>query len=82
MLLNLGFIVWKRKTNSAKLSAKPPSLKNFPPMYEALDLNIIQVHYQTVLYDQCLSGKLPDIDRKTASTRYGNQSEFSRVLQG
>ena len=67
MLLNLRRTVWKRKTDSAKFSAKPPSLKRLPPTDEALDLNIMQAHYRAVLYDH---GKLPDIDPKTVSLRF------------
>ena len=53
-------LLWKKKTDAAKLSAKPPSLKSLPPTDEALTLNILRSH--VVLLNHCVDGQLPDID--------------------
>ena len=55
-------LLWKKKTDAAKLSAKPPSLKSLPPTDEALTLNILRSHHQGMLWNHCVDGQLPDID--------------------
>ena len=61
-------ILWKKKTDSAKLTAKPPALKFLPPTDEALELNIYRGHHQAILWDKCvLGGKLPSIDPELVS---------------
>ena len=52
----------EKKTDSAKMSAKPPLLKSLPPTDEAADLNILRSHHQGILWDHCVGGLLPDID--------------------
>lgn len=61
--------MWKKKTDSAKLTAKPPALKFLPPTDEALELNICRVHHQGILWDKCvLGGKLPPVDPELVSS--------------
>ena len=56
-------LLWKKKTDSAKLTAKPPALKYLPPTDEALELNLCRGNHQGILWDKCvLGGNLPPID--------------------
>ena len=54
--------LWTKKTDSAKLSAKPPDLKSLPPTNEALELNILRAHFQAMIWNNCVSGCSPNED--------------------
>ena len=54
--------MWMAKTEGAKLTAKPPSLKSLPPTDSALELNIKRAHYVSVLMTNCVTGNLPNMD--------------------
>ena len=58
----LRFLIWSKKTDGAKLTARPPELKTLPPTTEALDMNIRRAHYQAVLWHASVDGTLPAID--------------------
>ena len=59
------------KTDAAKLTAKPPSLKYLPPTDEALELNISRGHHQGILWDNCILGRChPPIDPEEVSRLY------------
>ena len=51
--------IWKRKTDSARKSAKPTALKSLPPTDDALRENIKRAHFTAALWKNCLSGNLP-----------------------
>ena len=70
-LLYIGCIVmffifrlslWTRKTDCAKLTAKPPQLRSLPPTDPALELNIKRTHYKTMMWHKCVDGRLPSKD--------------------
>ena len=52
-------IIWMNKTDGAKLSAKPPTLKSLPPTDEALELNIKRAHFAAAMWINCVSGHPP-----------------------
>ena len=54
--------LWTKKTDSAKLSAKPPDLKSLPPTNEALELNILRAHFQAMMWNNCVNGCPPNED--------------------
>ena len=54
--------LWKKKTNAAKISAKPPALRSLPPTDPVLELNIKRAHYQSILWHSCLDGEMPSLD--------------------
>ena len=54
--------MWMRKTEGAKLSAKPPLLKTLPPTDEALELNIKRAHFAASMMKCCVTGKLPNMN--------------------
>ena len=56
------FTIWSKKTDGAKLTARPPELKTLPPTSEALDMNIRRAHYQAMLWYASVGGTLPDVD--------------------
>ena len=51
--------IYKRKTDSAKKSARPPALKSLPPTDEALKENIKRAHLTAALWKNCAPGSLP-----------------------
>ena len=51
--------ILKRKTDSAKKSARPPALKSLPPTDEALKENIKRAHLTAALWKNCAPGSLP-----------------------
>jgi hypothetical protein len=46
--------LWKKKTDSAKLSSKPPTLSSLPPTDPVLELNIKPAHFQAMLWINCI----------------------------
>ena len=54
--------LWISKTDGAKKSAKPPTLKSLPPTDEALELNIKRAHFVAVTWKSCITGILPELD--------------------
>ena len=54
--------LWTKKTDGAKLLAKPPFLRSLPPTDEALNLNIKPAHFQAMMWNNCTSEKPPHID--------------------
>ena len=55
--------LWMRKTDSAKLTAKPTTSKRLPPTDEALNLNILQVHIQGAHWYYSVTGESPKLDK-------------------
>lgn len=51
-----------RKTDAAKLTAKPPLLRCLPPTDPALELNIKRAYYQAIMWHKCVDGQLPKKD--------------------
>ena len=51
--------IWKRKTDSAKKSERPPALKSLPPTDEAMKENIKRAHFTAALWKNCASGSPP-----------------------
>ena len=58
----LRYKIWCKKTDGAKLTAKPPALKSLPPTQAALDLNIKRAHYQAILWNNSVTGFPPSLD--------------------
>ena len=56
------FILWSKKTDGAKISAKPPALKSLPPTTQALEMNLRRAHYQAALWSNCVSGVMPTLN--------------------
>ena len=54
--------IWKNKTDGAKKSAKPPALRSLPPTYEALEMNIKQSHYATIMWENCVTSNPPQLN--------------------
>ena len=54
--------IWIGKTDGAKKSANPPTLKSLPPTDEALELNIKRAHFQAIMWKNCVTGILPALD--------------------
>ena len=52
----------KKKTNGAKFTANPVSLRSLPPTNKALELNIMRAHYQAMMWNNCIDGQPPNID--------------------
>ena len=63
-------LLWTKKTDGAKLSAKPPTLQSLPPSDEALQLNIKRAHFQAMMWNNCTSGKPPCIDPCNVSIHF------------
>lgn len=63
-------LLWTRKTDGAKLSAKPPTLRSLPPTDEALQLNIKRAHFQAMMWNNCTSGKPPRMDPCNVSMHF------------
>ena len=59
---DLRLSLWMRKTDAAKLTAKPPVLCSLPPTDPALELNIKRAHYQEMMWHKCVDGQLPNKD--------------------
>ena len=55
-------VIWKNKTDGAKLSAKPPMLRSLPPTDAALELNIKRAHFAATMWKNCISGRPPQMD--------------------
>ena len=55
--------LWMKKTDSAKLTAKPPTLRSLPPTDEALDLNIMWGHLQEAHWQYSVTGEQPKLDK-------------------
>ena len=55
--------LWMKKTDSAKLTAKPPTLRSLPPTDEALDLNIMRGHLQGAHWQYSVTGEPPKLDK-------------------
>ena len=53
---------WMKKTDSAKLTAKPTTLKRLPTD-EALDLNILRGHIQVAHWQYSVTGEPPKLDK-------------------
>ena len=51
--------LWMKKTDSAKLTAKPHTLRRLPPTDEALDLNIMLGHLQGAHWQYSVTGEPP-----------------------
>ena len=62
LLIIHRYTIWSRKTDVAKLSARPPTLKTLPPTSESLDLNIRRAHYQALLWQASVTGNPPSLD--------------------
>ena len=54
--------IWINKTDGAKKTAKPPTLKSLPPTDPALVLNIKRAHFVAIMYKSCITGAPPDLD--------------------
>ena len=55
--------LWMKKTDSAKLTAKPTALKSLPPNDEALDLNILRGFIQGAHWHYSVTGEPPKLDK-------------------
>ena len=51
--------MWKKKTDAAKLSSKPPALCSLPPTDPALELNIKRAHFQAIWWINCIDRHPP-----------------------
>ena len=56
------FHVVVEKRDSAKLSAKPTTLRSLPLTDEALELNIKHAHFQATMWNNCTSLQQPQKD--------------------
>ena len=54
--------IWISKTDGAKKTAKPPTLKSLPPTDEALELNIKRAHFMACLWKASVTGIPPMLD--------------------
>ena len=52
-----------KKTDSAKLTAEPTTLKHLPPTDEALDLNIFRGYIQGAHWHYSVTGEAPKLDK-------------------
>ena len=73
---NRAFI-WKNKTDGAKKSAKPPTLKSLPPTDKALEINIKRAHFVAIMWNNCATGSPPKID----ACNYGWELDGNGVLK-
>ena len=51
-----------KKTDCAKLTAKPPALRSLPPTDEPLELNITRAHLQGAYWESSVTGEPPKLD--------------------
>ena len=54
--------LWMMKTDGAHKGSSPPALKSLPPTNEALEMNIMRAHYTAILWNESVSGCMPNID--------------------
>ena len=59
-----------RKTDGAKLTAKPSMLRSLFPTDEALELNIKLAHFQAMMWNKCTSGNPSSEDPCHVSIHY------------
>ena len=62
MYISFRFTLWSKKTDGAKVTAKPPALKSLPPTNEALDVNIKRAHFQAIMWHNSVTGTPPPLD--------------------
>ena len=54
--------IWMMKTDGARKGSNPPALKSLPPTNEALELNIRRAHYTAILWNESVTGTMPNMD--------------------
>ena len=50
------------KNDEAHKDSNPPALKSLPPTNEALEMNIRRAHYTAILWNESVSGCMPNMD--------------------
>ena len=50
------------KKDGAHKGSNPPALKSLPPTNEALEMNIRRAHYTAILWNESISGFMPNMD--------------------
>ena len=63
-----GLTLWMKKIDSAKLTAKPTTLKRLPPTDEALDLNILRGNIQGAHWHYSVTGE-PSANASSSSKK-------------
>ena len=58
----LRYLLWKKRTNTAKLSAKPDTLRYLLPTDSVLELNIKPAHYHSILWHSYSDGRTSRLD--------------------
>ena len=48
----------EEKTDGAKLTANPVSLRSLPPIDKPLELKIVPAHHQAMMWNNCMEGRL------------------------
>ena len=54
--------IWIMRTDGAHKGSNPPALKSLPPTNEALEMNIKRAHYTAILWNESVSGCMPNMD--------------------
>lgn len=54
--------LWKKKTDSAQLTAKPPATRSLLPTNESLELNNTSVPLQRAYWEKSINGEPPKLD--------------------
>ena len=55
-------LLWKKKTDGAKLTDNPVILRSLILTDEALELNSMPAHYQVMMWNNCMVGQPPNVD--------------------